>query len=129
MRDGLVNDFIDAFDLVHAHEGIDFRKQLREFLAKTLRQTTGNDQALAAILRFPHLGGFEDGIDALFLRGVDEGAGVDDHDVGAGGVVCDFDAFLHERAEHDFGVHQVFGATERNQADFDRRLFCIFRTH
>ena len=32
---------------------------------------------------------------------------------------------FEQRAEHDFGVHQVFGATERNHADLD--LLFIFR--
>jgi hypothetical protein len=38
------------------------------------------------------------------------------------------DPAFDQRAEHDFGVHQVLGATKRNQADLQRTgfgtLFC-----
>jgi hypothetical protein len=60
---------------------------------------------------------FENGIDTFFLGGVDERAGVDDDHVGAGGVIGDFDAALHQRTEHDLGIDQVLGATEADQAD------------
>jgi hypothetical protein len=42
------------------------------------------------------------------------------------GVIRDLDAALHQRAEHDLGVHQIFGATERNQADAQRTGFGFF---
>ena len=67
-----------------------------------------------------NFGGFEDRVHALLLRGVNERAGVDDDGVGLRGVVGDFDAVLQQRAEHDFGVHEILGAAERNQADAQR---------
>ncbi len=45
------------------------------------------------------------------------------------GVVGDFDAAFQERAEHDLGVHQIFGAAERNQADAQRLGTGIFLRH
>ena len=80
-----------------------------------------DDERLAALVGFPHSGGVEDGIHALLLRGVNERAGVDDDGVGSGGVVGDFRAGLEERAEHDFGVHEILGAAEGNHADADGR--------
>jgi len=94
-----------------------------------LRQAAGNDQALAAIFGGADPGGFEDGVHALLLRGVNERAGVDDDGVGRRGVVGDFHAAFEQRAEHDFGVHQIFGAAERNQADPQGALAVICLGH
>ena len=90
----LSNDIRDLRHLIDAHEGVHFRKKFRQFLAEPLRETAGNDQALPAILRLAQFGRFQDGVDALLLRGVDERAGIDDHHVGLGGVVGDFHAAL-----------------------------------
>ncbi len=72
----------DLGHLVNAHEGVHFRQQLGQFVAKPLRQTAGNDQTLAAVFRLAELGGFQNGVHAFLLRGVNEGAGVDDDGVG-----------------------------------------------
>ena len=58
----------------------------------------------------------------LLLGGVDEGAGVDDQDVGVGGVGCNLGAGEVEQAHHDFRVDEVFGAAEGDEADLDRRF-------
>ena len=65
----------------------------------------------------------------VLLRGVNKRAGVDDDGVGLRVVVRDFNAVLEQRAEHDFGVHQIFGATERNQADPQRAAGGIWCRH
>jgi hypothetical protein len=106
--------------LIDAHEGIDFRHELGQVVAKPLRQAAGDDERLTAVVGLADLGGFENGIHALFLRRVDEGAGVDDDGVGGGGVVGDLDAALKERAEHNLGIDQVFGAAERDKPDAER---------
>ena len=49
--------------------------------------------------------------------------------VGLRGVVGDFHAAFDQRAEHDFGVHEIFGAAEGNQADAQRRFTGIFLRH
>ena len=121
-RHRLPDDVRHLRDLVNAHERVHFGQQFRQFVAEPLRQAAGNDEALAAIFRGADLGGFEDGVHALLLRGVNERAGVDDDGVGLRGVVGDFHAVLEQRAEHDFGVHQIFGAAERNQADAQRAV-------
>ena len=132
MRDSLIDDVIYALDLIDAHEGVDFGKQVRKFFTETLRQTTGDDEALATILSLANFVGFENRVDAFLLRGIDERAGVHDDDVRSGCVIGDLHAAFDEGAEHDFGVDQVFGATERDQPDLDRlrfRFVCVWRTH
>ncbi len=49
MFERLTDEMGNLADLIDAHKGIHFRQQFRQFVAKTLRQTTGDDQALAAI--------------------------------------------------------------------------------
>ena len=126
---GLSDDVRNLHDLVNAHEGVHFGQELRQFVAEPLRQAAGNNQALAAIFGGADLGGFEDGVHALLLRGVNERAGVDDDGVSLRGVVGDFHAAFEQRAEHDFGVHQIFGAAERNQAHPQRVLVVIYFGH
>ena len=98
-------------------------KSFGKLVAEALREATGNNDALGTVSGFAEFGGLQDGVHALFLCGVDEGAGVDDYDVGLGGVVGDLDAVLKERTEHDFGIHEVLGAAQGNEADAER-LFC-----
>ena len=52
------------------------------FVAETLRQTAGNNQTLPAIFRGADFRGFKNRVHAFFLRGINEGAGVDDDGVG-----------------------------------------------
>ena len=123
---GALDDFADLRDLVNAHERVHFRQQFRQLVAETLRQAAGNNQALAAIFGGADFGGFENRVHAFFLRGINERAGVDDERVGLLGVVRDFDAAFEQRAEHDFGVHEIFRAAERNQADAQRTFVRFF---
>ena len=125
----LSDDVRNLRDLVNTHEGVHLGQQLRQFLAEPLRQAAGNNQALAAILSGTHLGGFEDGIHALLLCGINKRAGVDDDGVSRRGVVGDFYTVFEQRAEHDFGIHQIFGAAERNQAHPQRALVLICLGH
>ena len=60
----------------------------------------------------------EDGVDRLLLGGVDEAAGVDDDDLGVFGALSQLGAVVVEKPHHDFGVDEVFGAAERDEADF-----------
>ena len=128
-RHRLFHDVRDLRDLVNAHERVHFGQEFGQFVAETLRQATGNNQTLAAMVRLADFGGFENGVHAFLLRGVNERAGVDDDGVGLGGVIGDFHAAFQKRAEHDFGVHEIFGAAERNQADAQRAFASRFRPH
>src|ERR1035437_9240688 len=115
--DGFAHDFANLRDLVNTHERVHFGHEPGEFVAEPLRETAGNDDGLAAMIRLAQLDGFKNRVHALLLRGVNEGAGVDDEGVGLRSVIRDFDTALEQRAEHDFGVHEIFGAAERNEAD------------
>ena len=42
---GLLHDVADLRDLVNAHERVHFGQQFGQFVAKTLRQAAGNDEA------------------------------------------------------------------------------------
>ena len=53
---------------------------------------------------------FEDGVDGLLLGGIDEGAGVDDEDIGLVDMGGEARAGAIEQAHHDLGVDEVFGA-------------------
>ena len=125
----LAYDVADLRHLVNAHERVHFRHELGQFIAEPLRQAAGNDDGLAALVRIAQFDGFENRVHAFLLRRVNEGTGVDDDGVGLRGVIGDLDAALEQRAEHDFGVHQIFGAAERNQADAQRLGTGIFLRH
>ena len=116
-RHRLFDDVRNLRDLVNTHERIHFGQEFGQFVAETLRQAARNNQALAVIGHFPDLGRFENRVHAFFLCGVNERAGVDDDRVGLRGVIGDFHAAFQERTEHDFGVHKILGAAERNQPD------------
>ena len=81
---------------------------------------------MAAIVRRADLVGFQDGVDAFLLGGIDEGTGVNDHNIGGGGIVRNLDSAFNERAEHDFGIDKIFGAAEGNKPHA-HRLFLGFR--
>jgi hypothetical protein len=69
--------------------------------------------------------GLQHRIDALLLRRVDKRAGVDDHHVGLRRVIGDSQAALQKGSEHDFGIHQILGAAEGDQAHSHWLLHCI----
>jgi hypothetical protein len=86
-----------------------------------LGHAAGDDELLALLagggLAVAHL---VDGFESLVLRGVDEGAGVDDDDVRLGGVGGHGHPGLGQVADHDLGVDQVLGAAKGDEAYFDR---------
>jgi hypothetical protein len=83
--------FEDGFEFAGADDGVDFGDVGADLVAVALDEAAGDDEALGAAavgdLVLHHL---EDGVDGLLLGGVDEGAGVDDEDVGVfgAGVSC-----------------------------------------
>ena len=79
-----------------------------------------DDEALigAAAMEAAIAVGFENSGDALGFGRVDEGAGIDDEDVGFGGVGGEFHPGGAKVPEHDFGIDEIFCATEGDQTDF-----------
>ena len=82
-REGLFDNVRDLRDLIDAHEGIDFRQELGQIVAKALRQAARNNEALGRVGPPADGIGFQDGVNAFLLRGIDEGAGIDNDNVGA----------------------------------------------
>ena len=124
----LMDDGDDVGDLVEADESVDLGELDAAFGALddgegalvALRHAAGDDELLALLagggLAVAHL---VDGLERLVLRGVDEGAGIDDDHVGLGGVRGHGHAGLGEVADHDLGIDQVLGATQGDEAYFD----------
>ena len=115
--DGFANDLGHLRQLINAHEAVHLGEQFQQVLAKSLGQATGHDHTLGLPVVVSQRRGLEDGIHAFLLGGFDERAGVDDDRIGLAGIVGDFDAVAQEGAEHDFGVHQILGATQRDHAN------------
>ncbi len=89
---------------------------LLNLVAEALDQASGNDEFLGLAAGFVR-GHFEDGVDRFLLRAFDEGAGIDDDDVGVFGAAGEFGSGAREQAHHDFAVDEVLGAAEADEAD------------
>ena len=123
--------FEDRFELAGADHGVDFRNVFADFVAIALDEAAGDDELAGAALGFV-AGHFEDGVDRLLLGGVDEGAGVDDEDLGLFGTGGEARAGAVEQAHHDLGIDEVFGAAEGDEAhgrSRGRGRFCLRLTH
>ena len=106
----------DVFELAGADDGVDLGDVFLDFVAVAFDEAAGDDDLPSAAFGLvrDHL---EDGVYGLLLGGVDKGAGVDDDDLGVGGVGGELGAVVVEQAHHDLGVDEVFGAAERDEAD------------
>ena len=80
-----------------------------DFVAVALDEAAGDDELFGRAGGFV-AGHFEDGVDGFLLGGVDEGAGVDDEDLGLLRMGGEARAGAVEQAHHDLGVDEVFGA-------------------
>ncbi len=64
-----------------------------------------------------------DGVQAFFLRGIEEPAGIDDNDVSAGIGGRRVIAFTLQARQDALGIDQGLGAAERDEAHLGLRLF------
>jgi hypothetical protein len=82
------DDWGNFLELVEADEGVDFAEFPGQLGGEALGHATGNNEALigAATVEAAIAMSLKDGGDAFGFCGIDEGAGVDDQDVGIGGV-------------------------------------------
>ncbi len=114
---GEAGSFQNCFEFAGADHSVDLGDVGADFVAVTLDQAAGYDEALGAAavgdLVLNHL---EDGVDGFLLGGVDEGAGVDDEDVGVFGAGGELGTAAMEQAHHDLGVNEVLGAAKRDEA-------------
>ena len=106
----------DVFEFAGADDGVDLGDVFLDFVAIALDEASGDDELLGFAMRLM-AGHLEDGVDRFLLGRVDEGAGVDDQDVGGFGVAGDARAGVVEQAHHDFAVDEVFGAAEADESD------------
>ena len=72
-------------------------------------------------------GHLQDGVDRLLLGRIDERAGIHHDDVGIFGAGGDLRAVVRQQAHHDFGVDQVFGASEGDKAHLFRGIGFVVR--
>jgi hypothetical protein len=86
---------------------------------EALDEASGDDQATGFAAGFV-AGHFEDGIDGFLLGAGDEGAGIDDNDIGGIGVGSEFGSGLGEHTHHDLAIDEVFGATEAHESYLGR---------
>ena len=107
----------DALELVGADQGIHLGHLLADIPAIALHQASGHDQPLGApdLLILGHL---QDGIHGLLLGGVDEAARVHHQHVGLVRVRSQLVTLGHELAHHHFAIHEVFGAPQADESDF-----------
>jgi len=113
-------DLSAANDLIQADERVDlFVQRGREILGEALRHAAGDDQLLlaAALLHALVLVDLEDVADRLLLGGIDEGAGVDDDDIGLIRVIHEGERALLQLADHDLAVDPVLRATQADEVD------------
>lgn len=108
-----LDDGCDGGDLVKADKGVNVWHEAGEFLREPLGQAAGNDDFLFFALGSAFLAGIDgivNGSDRFLLRHVDEGACVDDEDVGKLRLRGHGHASLLEVTNHDFGIDKVFSA-------------------
>ena len=110
-------DFGDPGIFAGTDEDVHLGEFRPQFLLVALGKAPGNDQERAPGVVLP-VGKVEDGVDALLLRLLDEGAGVDDDDIRFLLVGGDLVLFRRQAAEHHLGVHQVLRAAQADHADF-----------
>ena len=75
-------------------------------------EAAGDDDAAVLAQRLP------DGLEALALGAVEEAAGIDEHDIGAGIVARKGIALRAQRRHDAFGIDEGLGAAEADKADF-----------
>jgi hypothetical protein len=97
------------------HAGVHLPHQVATALALARAQATGDDHLAVLGQRLA------DGVQAFLDGVVDEAAGVDDHQVGAGEGLGGLVALGAELREDQFGVGQRLGAAQADKADLGRR--------
>ena len=102
--------------LAGAEHGVDLRDLLLQLIAIALRHAAGDDEPPAGAV-FLVLGHFENRVDRLLLRRIDECARVDDDHVGVRRILRQLVPRPLREPEHHFGVDEVFRTTEGDEAN------------
>ena len=104
--------------MIEADEGIDLRNRLLKIGAELLHHAAADDQALDPFSLA--LGDLQDGVDRLFLRRVDEAAGVDDDDFSFADLGRELRAVVRELGDVTLTVDRVLVAAEGKKREFQR---------
>jgi hypothetical protein len=121
VRRGHGREYVEAgcsenlVQLSGADNGINFGDVLLDLVTVALDEAASDDEfsGCAVGLETRH---FKDRVDGFLLCLVDEGAGVDDEDVGGFVVGRDLGASAVEEAHHDFAVDEVLGTAEGDES-------------
>ena len=110
---GDLDDLLAAEDADHL---VDVRNLLKQLVLLPLGQAAGDDHPLdaAVALAVEHL---PDDPARFLPGGVDEPAGVDDHQVGRLPLGHQRVAVLGQQPEHPLGIDEVLGAAEADERD------------
>jgi hypothetical protein len=109
--------------VVDTDKGVDARNVLEQTGPITLDQTAGydNPSAPSGPLGIDRL---DDGLVGFVAGGLKETTRVDHDDVGIGRVIGDGAAGLGKLPEHFLRIHQVLGATQRDEGDSRNSFLC-----
>lgn len=118
--DAAVEDGLEAVGdvgvVVEAEDAVRFRQGLGEVLAVALGHAADGDDGLGAAVVLQIIG-FEEGVDGVLLGGLDEPTGVDDGDIGIGGILDELPAVRCQAACELLRVHLVTGAAKSDKGD------------
>jgi len=106
----------DLRDVVDSQAEVDFRDFAVEGFSVALGEASGNDEAAHVPLPL-QFGGRENGLYGLFLGGQDEGAGVDDDDVGNLRPPRRAETFADEDSRQNLRIDGVLRATEADDME------------
>jgi len=106
----------DLRDVVDSQAEVDFRNFAVQGFPVALGEASGNDEPAHMPLPF-QFGGRENGLDRLFLGGQDEGAGVDDDDVGGLRPPRRAETFADEDSSQNLRIDGVLRATEADDME------------
>ena len=113
----LLNNLHDTSPRPCADDGVRLRNLIQQLLPIALPKTARHDETAATsdLLIVCHT---KYGRNGLFLRGLDECAGVDNQNICLCRLIRDFNAMLPHNAKHDLCVHEVLCTTETDKTCF-----------
>jgi hypothetical protein len=120
-----VNSFENAFDFTCADDSVNFRDLLEDLIPVAFDQTAGNDQ-LFRRAKFLVLGHLQYGVHGLFLRRLDETAGIHDQYLCFIGARGQFIAVAREDTHHDLAIHEVLWAAQTDKTYLWHAGNCAF---
>ena len=109
----------DLVNRAYTKNGIDLGEFLEDCLTVALGHTTRDDDALEALV-FLEPRNIKDIVDGFLFCRLDEGAGVDDDNIGFGLVGRDLISRLEKVVKHYLGVKLIFRTAERNKSYFHK---------